>query len=107
VRQPGLDLRKAQRHMPAQQALHLRPRAFEGDVGHVQAELFVQLVAEEVRQRAGTERCVRHLARIRLDPGRELGQRLRGHARVVTSTSGASQPLITPVKSADFQRKSG
>ena len=82
VRKPGLDLRETQRHMPPQQALYLRCRAFEPDMRHIQPEPLVQLVAEEVRQRAGAERGVGHFARIRLDPGREFGQRLRRHARV-------------------------
>ena len=68
--------------MAAQQCLHLGPRPLVGDVGHVEAELLVELVREEMGNGAGTERGIRHLARVRLDPCDKLREGLRGHARM-------------------------
>ena len=82
VRERSLDLRYAERHMPAQQRLHLGPRTLERDVLHVEPEALVQLMPEKVRQRAGAERGIGDLARIRLDPGHQFAKRLRRHTRM-------------------------
>src|SRR3954462_14463097 len=76
VRRRRVELGEAELRMPGEQRGGLQTRAAIRHVGEVEAELLVELIAEEVRWRAWLIRGVAELALVLLRPGQEFGKGL-------------------------------